>query len=558
MKSVLLVEDVMFSRAVMVRTIQSIDPCAIFEADSGQKAFEAMRNHDDFDVIIADLSMPQMNGLELLKAVRVGKTPAARDTPFIIVSGSLTEAVQNALDALGILAAIDKPATKEKLSNALAAINDYKKPLRSIDEYAAVHIDGLLVTGSDDLPKRDDLSKNFDVLVSFLKAAPILADLNHEEVVLLAKGVEMAHYPENNIIDGDEFGETRLPLITWGEAEMLQSAKLPDGEILEHRVVLLEAGNLLGTFNFMSSSNDFEHPKVRTTRPTDVVILDFKDADTTSALGKIRDKVKLAIGKILSQRITYSDKALAISLTHQLAETKIKRTAGGYVIMMACILAVYTLAMRGIADSDLKGAARGISSVVMILVFLSPLIGILKMGPFKAADLGLTFRGWRPAVLDAVVWSSVLLCLLIGLKYLAVTFVPSFQGTAIFELDEVFSRMTPDGKVDWAFYGMNMFIYALFVPVQEIIARCGLQSLLARFLYGHGTKHAIIAIVASNSFFAAAHSHLSLGFALVTFIGGLFFGWLFYRNPSIIGVSIAHMMLGITALFALGLERFMH
>mgnify|MGYP004003715193 FL=1 len=99
-------------------------------------------------------------------------------------------------------------------------------------------------------------------------------------------------------------------------------------------------------------------------------------------------------------------------------------------------------------------------------------------------------------------------------------------------------------------------MYAVFVPVQEIIVRCGLQSLLVEFLYGSDTRRAVTAIVASNIVFAAAHSHLNLGFATVTFLGGLFFGWIFYRNRSIVGVSISHFIIGAAAMYALGLETF--
>lgn len=557
MKSVLLVEDVTFSRAIMARTIQSIEPCAIFEAETGQQAFEAMRNHSDFDVIIADLSMPLTNGLELLKTVRAGKSPAARDIPFIIISGALTEPIQQVLVALDITAAISKPATKDDLAKALDKVGVEKRSLRSIADYEAVHIAGLLDVSPGDKLSHTNLSDDFDALVSFLVAAPILADLSKAEVEILARRIKTVHYPENTIINGDDFGETQLPLITWGEAEILQSAQLPDGEVVEHRVVLLEVGNLLGTFNFMSPPSDFKHPKVRTTRPTEVIILDFEDDDSGSEMNQIRDKVKVSIGKILSQRITYSDKALAISLTHQLAETRIKRTAGGYVIMMICLLGMYTLAMRGLVDSDLKGVARSISSIVMILIFLAPLIGILRNGPIKAFELGLTFRGARAAAIDAMLLSSLLLGLLIGLKYLIVSFVPAYQGMAVFELAQVFAQTTPTGGVDWTFYGIIVFVYILFVPAQEIIARCGLQSLLDKFLYGSDVRRAVTAILASNIVFAAAHSHLNVGFAAVTFLGGLFFGWLFYRHRSIIGVSIAHIMVGGTALFVLGLESFL-
>ncbi|MBT4086605.1 MAG: CPBP family intramembrane metalloprotease, partial [Alphaproteobacteria bacterium] len=77
------------------------------------------------------------------------------------------------------------------------------------------------------------------------------------------------------------------------------------------------------------------------------------------------------------------------------------------------------------------------------------------------------------------------------------------------------------------------------------------------FLYGSEVRRATVAIIVSNFVFAAAHTHLNVGFALATFAGGLFFGWLFHRNRSIVGVTVAHFMIGGTALFVLGLEGFL-
>jgi CheY-like chemotaxis protein len=482
MRTVLLVEDLAFSRAVTARLLQSVEPCSITEVESVEQALAALQDSTGFDFIVTDLSMPGVSGLEFLKNIRTGKSPAAHDVPVIVASGKLTGPIQAALEALDVLAAINKPVKKEELEDALAALENTNILTRTVEDYEAVSIAGLI--NADDQAASLDPGKNLDQLVGFLEASPTLAMLTRKEVELIAKGARTAHYPENTIIDGEEFGDTRLPVITWGEAEMLQSAQLPDGEEVEHRVVLLEAGNLLGTFNFMSPPAGQKYPKVRTTRSTEVVILEFADEDPNSELSVIREKVKMTIGTIMSQRINYSDKALAISLTQQLAETRLKRTAGGYVITMACLLGFYTLAMRGLVGSELTGAARAFSSTAMILIFAMPLFVILRKGPIKAQELGLTFRGARAAVIDAVMLSSVFLGVLIAAKALLVTYVPAFQNGAVFEFSKTFTRHTPAGDFDWVFYALNVCIYALVVPVQEVIARCGLQSLLVEFLYG--------------------------------------------------------------------------
>lgn len=561
MRTVLLAEDLTFSRLTIAQTIQSVEDCTIIEVENGEQAIEAIESNDTIDVIVADIMMPSPSGLELLKMVRTGQTSIDRDIPFIIVSGAIVDEVQDALEALDVSGAISKPATKSSLANVWAQVEadqqTGKSSIRQIAEYEAVEISGLLEPEAFERAKQSDITKDPAKLVTFLGAVPILEGLERRELDLLSERAHMIYYAGNVVVDGDVFGTAHLPLIVKGDAEFLQSSQLPDGEMVEHRVAQLEAGNALGTFNFMSLPDDYVHPKVRTTRPTEVVVLNFEDPDPNSKMSQIRVKIELTIGRILARRVTYADKAMAETLTQQLAETRIKRTAGGYVIMMFVLLAIYTLAVRIMLDLELKSAAWKISSVAMMLTFLMPIIIMLRSGPIKAVSLGLTFRGARTAAINALVMSSIFVGVLIGAKYLLVTFADTFQGLPIFALSQDFSRLTPAGENDWMYYAVNFGIYTLFVPVQEIIARCGIQSLLVEFLYGSDGRRAVIAILVSNFIFAAAHTHLNAGFALATFFGGLFFGWQFHRHRSIVGVSVAHFVVGGAALFALGLEDFL-
>ncbi|HGC5656427.1 hypothetical protein SFB48_01050 [Legionella pneumophila] len=50
------------------------------------------------------------------------------------------------------------------------------------------------------------------------------------------------------------------------------------------------------------------------------------------------------------------------------------------------------------------------------------------------------------------------------------------------------------------------------------------------------------------------HTHLGLTFASLTFIAGLFWGWLFHRQKSLLGVSVSHVILGVWSLFIVGLR----
>jgi membrane protease YdiL (CAAX protease family) len=61
------------------------------------------------------------------------------------------------------------------------------------------------------------------------------------------------------------------------------------------------------------------------------------------------------------------------------------------------------------------------------------------------------------------------------------------------------------------------------------------------------------AIVVSNLIFATAHTYLGLWFCLAVFLPGIFWGWMFAKQRSIIGVTVSHILVGIWGIFALGL-----
>ncbi len=70
MKSFLIVEDEKVTRKGIVYLLQStIDNCKISEAQNGEEAIEQMKDQK-FDLVVTDISMPKMDGIELLKEIR--------------------------------------------------------------------------------------------------------------------------------------------------------------------------------------------------------------------------------------------------------------------------------------------------------------------------------------------------------------------------------------------------------------------------------------------------------------------------------------------------------
>lgn len=96
MKKVLFVDDSKMSR-VSTKLLLKTEGYEVFEAEDGLDAVEKMKGTSDFDILVTDLEMPNMNGLELIQHVR-GDTNY-RKIP-IVVRTSAQELIDKAM-ALG-------------------------------------------------------------------------------------------------------------------------------------------------------------------------------------------------------------------------------------------------------------------------------------------------------------------------------------------------------------------------------------------------------------------------------------------------------------------------
>ena len=80
---VLIVEDSKATREIIAAEVESIPGLEAIVTTSGFEALKLLPRHR-FDLIITDINMPDINGLELINFVK--KNPHYRDTPLFIVT----------------------------------------------------------------------------------------------------------------------------------------------------------------------------------------------------------------------------------------------------------------------------------------------------------------------------------------------------------------------------------------------------------------------------------------------------------------------------------------
>ena len=119
--SVLIVDDSSVMRKIVERALRQagLNLMRVVEAGSGREALTAL-GRERVDLIVSDINMPNMDGLEFLTKVRA--EPAWKDLPILMVSTEGTQA--KVLEAVerGASGYVRKPFTADQIKEKLAGL----------------------------------------------------------------------------------------------------------------------------------------------------------------------------------------------------------------------------------------------------------------------------------------------------------------------------------------------------------------------------------------------------------------------------------------------------
>ncbi len=114
---VLVVDDFATMRKIIKNVLKQINIDNVVEAENGKHALSVLRS-DNIDFIISDWIMPEMTGIEFLRACK--EDEVIKGIPFVMVTAeaqkdSVLEAIKSGVDNY-----IVKPFTPEKLKDVIS------------------------------------------------------------------------------------------------------------------------------------------------------------------------------------------------------------------------------------------------------------------------------------------------------------------------------------------------------------------------------------------------------------------------------------------------------
>jgi CheY-like chemotaxis protein len=163
-KGLLVVDDQKFIRGMVAQSLKRFGFDSVVEASDGFDAVQLLGGGDDssgfkdllakrpdiaadvgrkrltIDCVITDIRMSPMNGLELLKAIRVGVTGKQRDLPVVIMSAHSDEELISAAIALDASAFVVKPVAQGTLTEKVIRALTNPPTLKEREIYAALFV----------------------------------------------------------------------------------------------------------------------------------------------------------------------------------------------------------------------------------------------------------------------------------------------------------------------------------------------------------------------------------------------------------------------------------
>lgn len=118
-KKILIVDDEYSVREMISNFIKNFTDYIVDVAPDGFAAVKKIMS-EDFCLVIIDISMPKMNGIDAIKAIKIIK----KDLPIIIITGYASEIEKEKGLEAGAVEIITKPFSIKKL---IERINAYTK-----------------------------------------------------------------------------------------------------------------------------------------------------------------------------------------------------------------------------------------------------------------------------------------------------------------------------------------------------------------------------------------------------------------------------------------------
>jgi two-component system cell cycle response regulator len=190
---VLIADDSRIVRASIVQHIR--DRFEIREVLDGEAAWQAILLDSSIRVVITDLTMPKVDGFELLNRVRSSKVQRIRELPIVVISAEDENAERDRAASMGATDFIQKGVAAAELIARLEVLVRLSTTREALAESQASLESSRTVDGETELLNMPFFDKQVEKLISFARR-------NLSDVALICIRVELS-LPQQETWEGE-------------------------------------------------------------------------------------------------------------------------------------------------------------------------------------------------------------------------------------------------------------------------------------------------------------------------------------------------------------------
>jgi CheY-like chemotaxis protein len=117
-KKVLIVDDDM-RNIFALSTVLEEHEMVVVSADTGRDAIRILQNEPDIDIVLMDIMMPEMDGMETMREIR--KIPQLKDLPIVAVTAKAMKGDREKCIEAGAWDYLSKPVDTQQMLSVLRA-----------------------------------------------------------------------------------------------------------------------------------------------------------------------------------------------------------------------------------------------------------------------------------------------------------------------------------------------------------------------------------------------------------------------------------------------------
>lgn len=355
--------------------------------------------------------------------------------------------------------------------------------------------------------------------------------------ILTSHAKEVHLNPGQALFKEGDYGET-FYLIATGQIEIFKR------DIV---LALLEKGDVLGEMAAIG-----EHKRSATARAKRSSTLWEISLETLSEKpeGKeIAEKIYEHFSGMLAERVKGGNITTVEAIQKQLIHEKARSHLGNALTYLMLLIFIYIYAIKAIDLLNIQVISSTLISIPVLIVFGVFMLVLIKKTGYPWSDYGFTMKDWKKHLITSFLLTLPLLVVIFLFKWAVIKNFSSFRELHVISISPSLSHDVP--------YTPTLFVilvaaYLIFVPVQEIIYRGAMQTTLEKLLL---SKHSTwLAILISNLPFSLIHLHLSFILTLIVYFFGVFWGWMFAWQRSLVGCIFSHLITGFWGFFIIGIQ----